>query len=254
MRPPHGLRDVLALYAFAFLATAVLGAIDGFGWLDDVAQLGIAAVFLGVPLRMARRDPGGAERFGIALSGLLDPGAGPVDPEPPGPLGLFELGRAARRALPSGLAETRFALALAALIFPPFVVGFWWWHGPAHPFVWRPPDDAASFVLGQLVLVGLPEEAFFRGLVQTRLSDAWPAKVRLLGTEVSIPALVLGAALFACVHLAADPHVNELATFFPGLLFGWMRARRGGIGAAIVLHAASNVFAEILVRGWLEAP
>ncbi|MCC6875407.1 MAG: CPBP family intramembrane metalloprotease, partial [Sandaracinaceae bacterium] len=39
---------------------------------------------------------------------------------------------------------------------------------------------------------------------------------------------------------------------FPGLLFGWMRARRGGIGAALVLHALSNVLADVLERGWLR--
>ena len=59
------------------------------------------------------------------------------------------------------------------------------------------------------------------------------------------------AALFALVHLATEPHPAKLAVFFPGLLFGWLRAWRGGIGAAIVFHALSNVLAEILVRGWL---
>ena len=33
--------------------------------------------------------------------------------------------------------------------------------------------------------------------------------------------------------LATEPHPAKLATFFPGLLFGWLRAWRGGIGAAI---------------------
>ncbi|HJL19019.1 MAG TPA: glutamic-type intramembrane protease, partial [Sandaracinaceae bacterium LLY-WYZ-13_1] len=36
-----------------------------------------------------------------------------------------------------------------------------------------------------------------------------------------------------------------------GLLFGWLRAWRGGIGAAMLLHAMSNVLAEILEEGWL---
>jgi membrane protease YdiL (CAAX protease family) len=244
---------VLALYAFAFVSTAVLGLVDGFGLLDDVAQLGIAAVFLGVPLAVARRDdpkPGrGAERLGIALGGLLDSDV--VDTGNPGPFGLFELVRTLRRALPSALREIGAALAVAAVVFPPFVVGFWAWWQPAHAFAWRPPDDAFSFVAAQLVLVGLPEEAFFRGFAQTRLTDHWPKTTRLLGADVSIPALLLSSALFAVVHLAADPHPQELATFFPGLLFGWLRARRGGIGASIVLHAVSNVLSDILVRGWL---
>jgi uncharacterized protein len=64
-----------------------------------------------------------------------------------------------------------------------------------------------------------------------------------------VPALVAQAALFAVVHLATEAHVEKLAVFFPGLLFGWMRARRGGIGASIALHALSNVLAYVLTSG-----
>jgi membrane protease YdiL (CAAX protease family) len=39
--------------------------------------------------------------------------------------------------------------------------------------------------------------------------------------------------------------------FFPALLFGWVRAWRGGIGAALALHASSNLYSEILARSWL---
>jgi membrane protease YdiL (CAAX protease family) len=35
------------------------------------------------------------------------------------------------------------------------------------------------------------------------------------------------------------------------LLFGWVRAWRGGVGAAIALHAMSNLYSEILARSWL---
>jgi membrane protease YdiL (CAAX protease family) len=250
--PP--LREVLLVYAAVGVATAALGAIRDLGGLSDAAHLGISAVFLGVAMRMARREPGGARRFGIDLAGLLEP-TPETDERAPGPLGVFDLSRAMVAALPSAARETGFALALAAVVFPPFVVGFWLFHGPGHPFVWSPPDDLASFALSQFVLVGLPEEALFRGYVQTRLTDAWPARTpvgtKLLGADVSLPALVTQAALFAIVHLATEPSLDKLAVFFPGLLFGWMRARRGGIGAAIVFHALSNVLAEILVRGWL---
>jgi membrane protease YdiL (CAAX protease family) len=33
----------------------------------------------------------------------------------------------------------------------------------------------------------------------------------------------------------------RLATFFPGLLFGWLRARTGGVVAPAVAHALSNL-------------
>ena len=147
--------------------------------------------------------------------------------------------------------EVAVALSIAAIVFPPFVVGFWWWHGPHHVWRWSAPPDLAAFALAQVVMVALPEEAFFRGFVQTRLHDAWPPKRTFLGALVEPRALVLQAALFALVHLAAEPRLDKLATFFPGLLFGWLRARRDGIGAAVALHALSNVLADFLVRGWL---
>ncbi len=246
--PP--LREVLLVYAAVVVGTAALGALQDVRGLSDASHLAISALFLGAAMRMARREPGGPRRMGIDLAGLLEP-TPETDERPPGPLGLYDLARAVRAALPSAARETGFALGLAAIVFPPFVVGFWAFHQPHHAFTWALPDDLASFALSQLVLVGLPEEALFRGYVQTRLTDVWPATRRLLGTDVSVPALVLQAVLFALVHLATEPSLEKLAVFFPGLLFGWMRARRGGIGAAIVFHALSNVLAEILVRGWL---
>ena len=36
------------------------------------------------------------------------------------------------------------------------------------------------------------------------------------------------------------------------LLFGLIRARRGGIGAALVFHALCNLLSEVLTRGWLS--
>jgi membrane protease YdiL (CAAX protease family) len=38
--------------------------------------------------------------------------------------------------------------------------------------------------------------------------------------------------------------------FFPSLLFGWLRARTGGIGAGTAYHASCNLFASLLGRGY----
>ncbi len=48
------------------------------------------------------------------------------------------------------------------------------------------------------------------------------------------------------IHLpkAGDP--RALATFFPGLLFGWLRSATGSIGAAVGVHAASNICVRVL--------
>jgi membrane protease YdiL (CAAX protease family) len=57
--------------------------------------------------------------------------------------------------------------------------------------------------------------------------------------------------LFGLLHFAVDPNPARLAVAGPALLFGLLRELRGGIGAAIVFHAACNVLSDVLVRSWL---
>jgi membrane protease YdiL (CAAX protease family) len=243
-------REVATVYVSVCVATALLGQFRAWPWASDLVPLGISALFLLIPLSLARREPAGARKYGIELGGLLEP----IDEDqgPPGPLGIFELARTLWRSLPSATREFGVALAIAFIVFPPFALGFWFWNRPAHPFDWHVQfGDLPTFTIAQIVLVGLPEEALFRGYVQSRLHEAFEPRKKIFGVLVHPGVLVAQAALFALVHLAIDPHPAKLATFFPGLLFGWLRAWRGGIGAAIVFHAMSNLFAEILIRGWL---
>jgi len=100
-------------------------------------------------------------------------------------------------------------------------------------------------------VVALPEEAFFRGYLQTALSDLQKTRRRILGVELAPLAWLLQAILFAAIHFIVEPQPARLAVFFPALLFGWTRAWRGGIGAALALHAMSNLYSEILARSWL---
>ena len=196
-------------------------------------------------IRLTRGDPA---HFGVALGGLLEPA---TDDRPAGPLGLFDLGRAIRKALPSAAVELGMATVVAAVVFPLYAVGFYWWNQPVGDFSLVLPPNIASFVVAQLIVIALPEEAFFRGYLQTSLSDlttdecacsAWSSR---RGPGCSKPAL------FAAIHFVVEPHPARLAVFFPALLFGWARAWRGGIGAALALHAMSNLYSEILARSWL---
>ena len=242
-------REIAVAYVFVCVVTWLLTRLRHQEPFGDYVHLAVGGLFLTTALKLAQRQTGGVEHFGLSLAGLLEP------PEPydrsPGPSGLFDLGRAIVHALPSAAKEFGFALAVAALIFPPFVVGFFLWHSPAHAFHWNPPPDLGSFALAQFVVVGLPEEAFFRGYLQTRLHDVFPGRRRILGADVSPGAVIASAALFALIHFLVEGNPARLAVFFPGLLFGWARARRGGIGAGLALHALSNVLSEFLVRGWL---
>ncbi|MGF1466508.1 MAG: myxosortase MrtC [Sandaracinaceae bacterium] len=207
----------------------------------------VATLFLVTAIALARREPDGLRRYGIDLGGLLEAPAAD-DERPAGPLGLYDLARALRRALPAGLRELGVAVAVALVVFPAFSVAYALWHQVGPPRSIDLPPDLEAFALSQVLVVALPEEALFRGYVQTRLADAHPPRHRVLGVRLSLLAWIGSAVLFALVHLASDPRPDRLAVFVPGLLFGWLRAWRGGIGAAVLVHAMSNVLAEVLAR------
>jgi len=238
-------RQILGMYAL--VCAAVYGAtrLDRVPGLGQYVHLIVAAIFLLTAIRLTRRDP---EHFGLALGGLLEP---PTDERAAGPLGLFDLGRALVAALPSSLRETAVAIVVAAIVFPLYGVGYYFFAEPARDFQLTLPPNLINLALAQLLVVALPEEAFFRGYVQSGLSDVEARRVRILGVELAPSAWLLQAALFAAIHFLVEPYPSRLAVFFPALLFGWVRAWRGGIGAAIALHAMSNLYSEILARSWL---
>jgi len=248
VRSDRPIRELTLVYAGVAGATVLITRFEEVPPLSDYVHLGVGLLFLVVAIVLAQREPDGMRRHGLDLEGLLDP---PPEDDRAGPLGLRDLGRSLRRAVPAGFAELGWATLLALIIFPPFTLGFFLYNQPAHPFVFEVPQDTASFVVAQVLVVGLPEEALFRGYFQTRLGDLWPRRRTLLRVSTSLPALVTQAVLFACIHFLVDLNPARLAVFFPGLLFGWVRTWRGGIGAAIFLHALSNVYADFLVRGWL---
>lgn len=134
--------------------------------------------------------------------------------------------------------------ALAALAPPGFCFGYDGWGGAHWPKFGLGTLELA-FV--QVVVVALPEELFFRGLIHELCERALPPKRRVLGGGVGW-ALVLSSALFALGHLAVTFDARRLIVFFPGLAFGWMRSATGSILAGTIAHAASNLFIHILQR------
>lgn len=243
------LRDVGLIFGFVTVGALAFGQLRSLPALADYTHLLTSLLFLVTALVAAQRDSRGIAHYGLDLSGLLIP------PDQP-PKGLFgsakDLILAIVRAAPSGARESLVAVLVAAVVLPSFTVGFYLWHAPARPFAWNAPSDLLWSFISQLVVVGLPEEALFRGYFHTRLNDCAAKQVRVLGVAVYPLALAFQALLFALIHFAVDLQVTRLAVFFPALLFGWLRAWRGGIGAAIVFHALCNIYSEMLVRGWLQ--
>jgi uncharacterized protein len=153
-------------------------------------------------------------------------------------------------------------LAVCAVVFPAFLALFAGWarllpHLPdglarlLAPYA-LPPSPQLRFparlpllVLNQFLVVALPEELFYRGWMQTSWAATDPGRrARVLGADLGRGFLATQA-LFALGHLVVF-QVWRLGTFFPGLLFGWLRARTGGLAAPVVVHALSNVFIATL--------
>ena len=225
--------DIRRPLLVALVTTLMITALS-YGLPEDYAATGVGLCFLLVVHRVVLRDADGAtvRRFGIALGGLLEPE--PID---------------WRHALRDFTRAVLAALVVALVVFPPFAAGWFLWYAPKTSF--NPPalTDLPHEAMGQLLVIALPEEAFYRGYLQRAFDDAWPPRTRLLGAHLG-PGLLLASLLFALGHVLTQPYPQRLAVFFPALMFGWLRAKTGGIGASVCLHAMSNLFASYLALSY----
>ena len=163
------------------------------------------------------------------------------------------------RAWARGLAV---AAAVCAVVFPLFFAVFWGYsralpylpqrlasaiapYGASPAPSFRLPPRFAVTLAVQVLVVALPEELFYRGWMQrTWAASAPERRVCVLGASLGA-GFVLTQALFAAGHLVVlQPW--RLATFFPGLLFGWVRERTGDLAAPVLVHALSNVYIAVL--------
>jgi hypothetical protein len=228
-----GSRALVEAIVASAIVTGVVTAASAF-LPDRYVATAVGFLFLGATWALVwRGDDARVERSGLALGGLVLPG--PID------------GRRLTRSVATSLA---WALAFAAITFVPFFFGWrTFWHARGtfglHVQAWETINE----VFGQLVIIALPEEAFYRGYLQSRLDEALPGRIRVLGAEVG-PALILTSVIFALGHFATIREPARLAVFFPSLVFGWLRARTKGIGASVAFHAACNIFSELLGKGY----
>ena len=125
---------------------------------DNVSATAVGFGFLAATywLVLRRDDSARIARYGLSFGGLFEAE----------PLSFARILRASSAALLGALA--------AALIFlPPFWLGFrWWWHVEV-PFHAPPSSSLGSDFSGQLLVIALPEEAFYRGYLQSALDEAW---------------------------------------------------------------------------------
>lgn len=231
-RPPPASSAGLRIAATYVVTTAVVTAVS-YLTPESYAATAVGLTFLAATwLLVLRGDSEEIRRHGLSLGGLFEPDK--LDP---------------RRLARSAVGATLWALAAFAVIAAPFWLGYRIWSGAKGPFSFAAAMPTFDHAMGQLVVIALPEEAFFRGYLQTRLDELMPRTVKILGFPIGA-SIVLTSVLFAIGHLLTIPNPERLAVFFPSLLFGSLRTRTGGIGASVVLHALCNLLSGALGRGY----
>jgi membrane protease YdiL (CAAX protease family) len=136
----------------------------------------------------------------------------------------------------------KWAGIVIALVLVPWLVGYHLYQTTLfglHPR-WRVPKDAVLLVPYHLFFVAIPEEFFYRGYVQTRLNEVFPRKFLVFGQPVGL-AVPLACLFFAFGHSLVVFRWWHFATFFPGLVFGWLREKTGSPLAGAIFHAWCNV-------------
>lgn len=143
--------------------------------------------------------------------------------------------------------EWRFHASLSLIVFIPYCVVHWllaaWlWDARLTP---RLPGDLAAEVVYQIFVIALPEETFFRGYLQTQFDRAFGRPWHLFGANIGL-GLPLAAALFAACHIFHGGPAR-LIVFFPGMLYGWLRARSTSIVVPTMYHAVSNLLMTTMI-------
>ena len=88
--------------------------------------------------------------------------------------------------------------------------------------------------LGGGIAAAFIEETFYRGWLQT-----------LLEKKLRRPfiAIIIASLIFALSHLILITGWLRVATFFPGLIMGWLRWRGGSVLPSIIYHGICNIWA-----------
>jgi membrane protease YdiL (CAAX protease family) len=218
------------------LVTVAVTALSYAAPLDYAATVVGGAFILAVVWLVLRHDVSTIRHYGLSLAGVLEPNA--ID---------------WRRVARESARGAAWAFGLIAVIAVPFLIGFRIYWRVRAPFSFRMPSSISDEIFGQMLVIALPEEAFYRGYLMTSLDDMW-------GTPWTVAKAKLGwgwivsSALFAVGHLLTEPNPARLAVFFPALVFGWLRARTGGVGAPALFHMLCNVLASTLTRGYGMTP
>jgi uncharacterized protein len=138
--------------------------------------------------------------------------------------------------------SVKLALVISLVCLPSFLIFFYgyqkiWLH--VRPVSLKLTSEWGLLLLYHLVCVAFPEEVFYRGYMQSRLNEVFPGGLRVFSASLGF-GWIYTAVVFAAGHFLVDFRPDTLATFFPGLVFGWLRERTGSVVASTIFHALCN--------------
>ena len=142
----------------------------------------------------------------------------------------------------AGTHATVAALALAGFLLPAvpmaLATGVVQW-APAM----SPPLELVLLTVGMLLLMAIPQEILFRGLLFAFLQS------KMRGRKGPYPALLISAVIFALFHLpvSAEPAYLLLVTA-AGVAYGWCFLRTGSLAPGIMMHTAVNLIHHLVLR------
>lgn len=236
--------DLVFTAAAAYQLYVPLWLIQGAGELPESHRIHIHGLLLGGVQALRRRRVAARRQRGARRAGHLD-------------RALAHYGRHAYFRPRALLADLGRALLVALITFLPFAVGHHFWQqwlapeGISLRFVPTVPNDLPSVVLKNVLLVGLPEELFYRGFVETRLDRVWPVRRTLFGIPLG-RSVVLASALFALGHFVGEYNPARLGPFFPAFVFSMLTRKSGSIAGAVAYHGLSNAFSYTLLKGYVS--
>lgn len=141
----------------------------------------------------------------------------------------------------------RFHLVTVAVIFGGYALLY---YAVAHFVLGRQfaAADAPSFdlIATQLVAIGLSEEFFFRGYLQTHLNLYFGRPWQLFGARFGW-GLIVAAVLFGICHVV-NGDLTRLQVIFFGLFAGWLRERTDTIAVPAAYHGVANLLQDWLGR------
>lgn len=203
------LLSLVLIWLFTFLGSYL-------SFINNVVFFLVAVIFITFPVIVARKKNIELEEFGLKEDKIV--------------------------------ADILIGIGIGLLIFPPFWIGSYiYWNkilGMNISFHLTLPPNLLNIIVTNIFLVAFPEEFFYRGYIQKRISEL--LKYKLKGYKVIIISVLISSTLFSIGHLVTIPNVARLAVFFPSIIFGLLRQWRKSIFSAIVFHSFCNVFMDTL--------